>query len=260
MKTVLKTLLITTLTVTSAWSLSAIEVIDSVNSRDDGQSVSRNLKMVLTDKRGKKRVQETLSYRKYYGDDKKSVIFYLKPKRLKGTGFLTYDNAMSADEQWLYLPSLRKVRRVSASDRGDWFLGTDFSYEDIKKETKVSTEDYEFKLLGEEEVDGHAVYKMESTAKSADIAKELGYSKLVSFIDKKIFISRKVAFYDARGALLKRLHNQEIEQIDGIWTIQHMQMINAQNGHESHFYFSDIDYKTALSDTLFTQQSLKRGK
>jgi len=260
MKTVLKALLITTLTATSAWSLSAIEIINKVNSRDDGESVSRTLKMELTDKRGKKRVQETLSYRKYYGEDKKSVLFYKAPKRLRGTGFLTYDNVVSDDEQWLYLPALRKVRRVSASDRGDWFLGTDFSYEDIKKETKVSTEDYDFKLLGEEQVDGHAVYKVEFVAKNEEIAKELGYSRLVSLIDKTIFISRKVTFYDERGELLKRLHNQEIKEIDGIWTIHHMQMTNAQNGHESHFYFSDIDYKKALSDGLFTQQSLKRGK
>lgn len=260
MKTVIKTLLITTLTVTSAWSLTAIEIIDKVNSRDDGQSVSRSLKMELTDKRGKKRVQKTLSYRKYYGNDKKSVLFYKAPKRLRGTGFLTYDNAVDDDEQWLYLPALRKVRRVSASDRGDWFLGTDFSYEDIKKETKVSTEDYDFKLLGEELINGHEVYKMESRAKNSEIAKELGYSKLISWIDKKIFISRKVAFYDERGELLKKLHNQDIRQVEGIWTIHHMHMVNAQNGHESHFYFSDIDYKTALSDSLFTQQSLKRGK
>ena len=260
MKTALKTLLITALTATTAWSITAIEVIDSVNNRDDGGSVTRNLKMVLTDKRGKERVQETFSYRKYYGEDKKSVIFYKKPKRLKGTGFLTYDNAVSDDEQWLYLPALRKVRRVSASDRGDWFLGTDFSYEDIKKETKVSKEDYDFKILGEENVDGHEVYKMESVAKSAEIAKELGYSKLISWIDKKIFVNRKAEFYDERGELLKRLHNHDITQVDGIWTIHHMEMTNEQNGHVSHFYFSDIDYKTDLSDSLFTQQSLKRGK
>jgi outer membrane lipoprotein-sorting protein len=160
----------------------------------------------------------------------------------------------------LYLPALRKVRRVSASDRGDWFLGTDFSYEDIKKETKVSKEDYDFKLLGEEELDGHAVYKMELVTKSTEIAKELGYSKLISWVDKNIFINRKVDYYDNRGELLKKLHNQKITEVDGIWTIHHMHMSNQQNGHESHFYFSNLDYKTALSDSLFSQQALKRGK
>jgi hypothetical protein len=96
--------------------------------------------------------------------------------------------------------------------------------------------------------------------KSAEIAKELGYSKVISWVDKEIFINRKVEFYDERKELLKELHNQEITQVDGIWTIHHMHMNNAQNGHESHFYFSDIDYKTVLKDSLFTQQSLKRGK
>lgn len=260
MKIALKTLLVTAVTATTAWSITVVEIVDGVNSRDDGESVSRRLKMELTDKHGKKRVQETLSYRKYYGEDKKSIIFYKKPKRLKGTAFLTYGNAVSDDEQWLYLPALRKVRRVSASDRGDWFLGTDFSYEDIKKETKISKEDYNFKLLGEEQVDGEETYKMEATAKSDTIAKELGYSKLVSWIDKKILISRKVDFYDERGELLKSLHNQDIRKVDGIWTIHHMEMTNHQNGHISHFYFSNIDYKANLEDSLFTQQALKRGK
>jgi len=255
----MKHLLLIGLLGTSLWSVTALEIVESVNARDDGTAVSRNLKMELTDKRGKTRTQETLSYRKYYGEDKKSVIFYQKPKRLKGTGFLTYDYAQKDDEQWLYLPALRKVRRVSASDRGDWFLGTDFSYEDIKKETKISKDDYDFKLLGEEELDGHTVYKMESTAKTADIAKELGYSKLVSWVDKEIFINRKVEFYDPRGELLKTLQNHEITKVDGIWTIHHMEMTNQQNGHLSHFYFSNVKYGDAIADRLFTQQALKKG-
>ena len=255
----MKHLLLIGLLGTTLWSMSALELVDNINTRDDGTAVSRNLKMELTDKRGKTRVQETLSYRKYYGEDKKSILFYTAPKRLAGTGFLTYDNAKSDDEQWLYLPAIRKVRRVSAADRGDWFLGTDFSYEDIKKETKISKEDYSFKLLGEEQLEGHVVYKMESIAKSAEIAKELGYSKLVSWVDKEIFINRKVEFYDERGELLKSLLNQDISQVDGIWTIHHMKMTNHQNGHVSNFYFSNVDYKSAVKDKLFTQRSLKKG-
>lgn len=255
----MKKLLLITLSATTLWSMSAVEIINKVNSRDDGTSVSRNLKMVLMDKRGKKRVRETKSYRKYYGQNKKSILFYTAPKRLDGTGFLTYDNTKSTDEQWLYLPAIRKVRRVSAADRGDWFLGTDFSYEDIKKETKVAKEDYNFKLLGEEKMNGHTCYKLESTAKNKTIAKQLGYSKLISWIDKKIFISRKTDFYDKRGGILKTLHNQDIKRIEGIWTIHHMHMVNKQNHHTSDFYFNHVNYSKKVKNKLFTQQSLKRG-
>lgn len=254
-----KTILLLLTSTATLWSMSANEVIDRVNTRNDGTSVSRTLKMVLTDKRGKKRVRETTSYRKYYGKDKKSVLFYTSPKRLDGTAFLTYDNATKADQQWLYLPAIRKVRRVSAADRGDWFLGTDFSYEDIKKETKIAKEDYTFKMLGEDNIDGNPCYKVESTAKSKDIAKELGYSKIIGWIDKKIFISRRNVFYDARGSLLKELHNTDIRKIQGIWTIGHMHMINKQNKHVSDFYFKNVNYKKSIKNSIFSKQALKKG-
>ena len=260
MKKVLVVMGVISTVVSSLWSMDVISIIDSVNARDDGVQISRHLKMELTDKRGKKRVQETLFFRKYYGEDKKSVMFYKKPKRLKGTAFLTYDNFSKDDEQWLYLPALRKVRRVSASDRGDWFLGTDFSYEDIKKESKISKEDYDFKLLGEEKVDAFDVYKIEFLAKNSAIAEELKYSKLISYIDKNIFIARRVLFYDSRGELLKTLNATEISKVDGIWTIHHMNMKNHQNNHVSDFYFSKVDYTKEVKDNLFSKGALKRGK
>jgi len=255
----MKTLILITATTATLWSMSAEQIVDRVNARNDGNTVSRTLKMVLTDKHGKKRTRETVGYRKYYGKDKKSILFYISPKRLEGTAFLTYDNAFKKDGQWLYLPAIRKVRRVSAADRGDWFLGTDFSYEDIKKETKIAKEDYSFKLLGEESIDGHPCYKMQSTAKNPSIAKELGYSKIIGWIDKKIFMARKSLFYDERGDLLKELHNTDIRKIDGIWTATHIRMVNKQNNHISDFYFKDVSYKKPVNDSIFTKQALKKG-
>jgi len=259
MQYIIKNMLLLVLS-TSLWSMDVLEIVDHVNARDDGLQVTRNLKMQLTNKHGQIRVQATAFYRKYYGKNKKSIMFYEKPKRLKGTGFLTFDNFTKEDEQWLYLPALRKVRRVSSSDRGDWFLGTDFSYEDIKKEGKISKEDYDFKLLGEEKIDGHNVYKIESTVKNEQIADELGYSKLISYIDKGSFVARKVIFYDERKELLKTLHSTEITLIENIWSVHHMHMQNHQNQHTSDFYFSNIDYKSKVSDNLFTKMSLKRGR
>lgn len=259
MTKILKTLVLTSLAVSSLLSMDVIEIVDNVNKRDDGLHVIRNMKMELVNKDGKKRLEETIFYRKYYGEDKKSIMFYKEPKRVRGTGFLTYDNFTQDDEQWLYLPALRKVRRISSSDRGDWFLGTDFSYEDIKKEGKLSKEDYDFNLLGEEKFDGHDVYKIEQTTKNKNIVNELGYSKVISYVDKKIFITRKAIFYDKRGELLKTLHNRNIELINNIWTTQHMNMINHQNGHVSDFYFSNIDYNSEVKDNIFTKVALERG-
>ncbi|MEE9254559.1 MAG: MMPL family transporter, partial [Pseudomonadales bacterium] len=121
---------------------SGLEIMQSVVARDEGEYVTRKLRMEMTDRRGVTRVRETHGYRRYFGAEKRTVVFYLSPTNVKGTGFLTYDypDAERDDDQWLYLPALRKVRRISASDRGDYFLGTDFTYEDVKKEGKVALE------------------------------------------------------------------------------------------------------------------------
>src|SRR5690606_14175570 len=112
----------------------------------------QSLRMVLTDRSGAQRIRDTRVFREEFEDDKRTAIFFTGPKRLQGTGFLTwdYDDPARADDQWLYLPAARRVRRISASDRGDYFLGTDFTYEDVKKQTKLALEDYDFKALGVE--------------------------------------------------------------------------------------------------------------
>ena len=237
------------------------EIIKRLNARNEGQAVSRNVLMEMIDKRGKTRTRQTRSYRKYFDDEKRTVIFYLKPRNIKDTAYLTYDYAAvdRDDDQWLYLPAMRKVRRISAADRGDYFLGTDFTYEDIKKETKVSAEDYTYRTLGEETIDGHHTYIIEATPINQKIAKELGYSKVKMWVDSEIWISRKTDFHDLRGKHLKTTLTLNVQNIQGIWTPLRLEVNNHKSGHQSKFTFSDIDYNTEISDDLFTERALRRG-
>jgi len=242
--------------------LTADQIIANVNARSDGQWVSRKLKMELTDRRGKTRVRDTVGYRRYFGTEKRTVIFYSAPRSVKGTGFLTYDypEANRDDDQWLYLPALRKIRRISAADRGDYFLGTDFSYEDIKKENKIAAEDYSFKRLGFEEVDGHQTIVVEATPISAEIAKELGYSRVLMRIDPAIWVTRKSEMWDVGGNALKTLLSLDVREIDGIWTTHLLEASNHKTGHKSRFTFSDVDYSVEVSEDMFEQRTLKRGR
>ncbi len=187
-------------------------IANNINARDEGVAVSRLLKMEMTDRHGKKRVRETRAFRKYFGDEKRTAIFYLKPKNIKDTAFLTYDYAEKEkdDDQWLYLPAMRKVRRISASDRGDYFLGTDLSYEDIKLETRVSLKDYTRKTLSESEVDGVHCYLVEETAIDSDTAEELGHSRRESCVDDNIWMVRKSQFWDLQNKLLKTTYFRDI--------------------------------------------------
>ena len=238
------------------------EIIEQLNARDDGQQVTRVLTMELIDRRGKSRTRETQAYRRYFGDEKRTVLFYRSPTNVKGTGFLTYDYADSAadDDQWLYLPALRKVRRISSSDRGDYFLGTDFSYEDIKKETKVAAEDYTFTTIGTEQVDDHLTYVVEGVPTDTETAEELGYGRVIWRVDPEIWMSRKTDMWDVNGNELKTLHNEAIEEVQGIWTALKLTAVNHKTGHSSIFTFSDVDYESPVDDGMFEQRALRRGR
>jgi outer membrane lipoprotein-sorting protein len=249
-------------TVGASEILEADQIVANINAVKDGAHVTRKLTMTMTDRHGKQREQESVNYRKYFASDKKTVMFFQKPANIRDTGFLiwNYADPTEEDDQWLYLPALRKVRRVSAADRGDYFLGTDFTYEDMKLDGKFEPLDYTFVLQGEESLDGVLTHKLEATPRSEDIARELGYSKTVSWVDPRNWTLVKVEFHDQKGKLLKTLTADDIRQIDGYWTRHRLTMHNQQTGHQTEFVFSDVDYVTPIKDSLFSKQALARGQ
>jgi hydrophobe/amphiphile efflux-3 (HAE3) family protein len=240
----------------------ALAVVEKINNIDDGEFVSRQLNMRLTDKRGKTRERETMTYRKYYGDEKRTIIFYKQPSNIKGTSFLTFDypDVNIDDNQWLYLPALRKVRRISASDRGDYFLGTDFTYEDIKLEGKLELKDYNFETLRFEKIESIQAIVLRGKAKSDSIAKELGYGHTQFWVDTQRWIIIKALYWDPKGELLKTLRVTDIKKIDEIITRHKFSIDNHRTGHHTEFIFSQVDYKTPVDDSLFTKRAMKQGK
>lgn len=239
----------------------AVEIVKKVNDRDDGAYNTRVMTMELIDKRGKSRIRETIGYSKYFGDEKRTIIFFTSPSNIKDTAFLTFDyrDVKVDDDQWLYLPAARKVRRISSSDRGDYFLGTDFTYEDIKKETKIELQDYTFRTVGEEEIEGHHCYIVEGIPVNDATAKELGYGKMRTWIDSDIWIARKGEYWDIRMNPLKALQITDIYQVDGIWSPHKLEVRNHKTGHSTRFTFSKVDYKTEFDDDVFTKRALERG-
>ncbi len=239
----------------------AATIVAKYNARDEGEHVRRIATMTLRDEHGKERVRQALSCRKFYGVDKRTVFFFLSPANIRGTGFLTFDygDSTRADDQWLYLPNTRKARRISSGDRGDFFVGTDFTYEDIKKETKVSTEDFVFKLLGTDLLNGHRCFKIEATPINTAVAKELGYARVLHWFDAESLMSHKSEFLDAKGSALRTILTSNIEKIDGIWTAQHVVARNEKTGHTTEFRFTEIDYEGAVDDSMFSEEALLRG-
>jgi hypothetical protein len=240
--------------------LSPDQVVALVNSVPEGESVSRKLSIELIDRRGQKRRRETMSCRKQYDGVKKTVIFFLSPANVKDTGFLIWDyaDAEKDDDQWLYLPALGKVRRVSSADRGDYFLGTDFTYEDLKLDGKLSLTDYNYSF-NQDNGPSNAFIKLDAIPKTEAIAKELGYSKTTVKIDPSNWIVMEVDFWDTKGSPFKQLRATDIRKVDGIWTRHTISMQNHQTEHRTVLEFSEVNYESKLKDDFFTKQSLTRG-
>jgi outer membrane lipoprotein-sorting protein len=245
----------------------AMVVINKINQVDDGEHVTRNLTMTMVDKRGKIRVRETQAFRKYYEGEKRTILFYKKPTNVKGTAFLTFDyqEVERDDDQWLYLPGLRKVRRISASDRGDYFLGTDFTYEDIKLEGKIEVSDYDFEVIKSETLTlesglSYQTLLVKGIPKSQVIAKELGYGRIEFSVDSETWLIIKANYWDPKGKLLKTLVNEDIRPIDGILTRHKLTLDNHKTGHQTTLTFSKVDYKKSVKDSLFSKRAMKQGK
>ena len=188
-------------------------------------------------------------------------MFYQSPANVRNTSFLTWDypEVDRDDDQWLYLPALRKVRRISSADRGDYFMGTDFTYEDIKLDGKLSESDYEYALLEKPRGSADGLYKLAATARDDVVARELGYSRIDFWVDPTSSLVVKGEFTDLKGHLLKTMHVTKSEQVDGIWSRQHIEVENHKTGHRTIFSFSDIDYTTPVDDALFGKLSMERG-
>jgi outer membrane lipoprotein-sorting protein len=237
------------------------EIVRRVNARDDGEAVARTLVMELIDPGGASRTRVTRSFRRDFPDERRSVLFFVSPANLKGTALLTWDDPDPGrdDTQWLYLPGLRKSRRIAMSERGRAFLGTDLSFEDMKNETRLSRADYRWRTVGEEAVDGDRCLVVEALPVDERTARELGYGRVLLRIDGERWLPRFAEYWDPRGQPLKTVRLADVRAVDGIWTPHRIEAENLQTGHRTRLEFRDVDYAPELPDDLFTEAALARG-
>jgi predicted RND superfamily exporter protein len=235
----------------------AEDIVKRVNMVSQGKQVTRSILFRTTDKSGRVRERETMSFRRYFGDERRLALFFTAPANIRDTSVLTWDYpGTTEDDQWLYLPALRKVRRIPAADRGDYFLGTDFSFEDMKLDGQLSEADYDYELLPSER-EGH--YRLGATPKSPAIAQELGYSRTESVVDASVWVVVQADFWGVDGEHLKTLQVSDISEVDGVVTRHRVRMQNHETGHSTELIFSGVDYRTPIDRSLFTQQALRRG-
>jgi hypothetical protein len=236
------------------------EIARKVDARAEGESLRERVQMRLTDRRGTQTTREAQIFRRYYGEERRVAVYFDGPARIAGTSFLTYDYPGARDDdQWLYLPASRQVRRISASDRGDAFVGTDFTYNDIKTSGKIGVSDYRFRTLRRDTLDGVPCLVVEAVATSDEVARALGYRKARLWIDPEIWVVRRSEYLNDQDELRKTTDSKEIREVQGIWTVHRFEATSAESGHRTVFEVSDVDYSGArVADELFEQTSMAR--
>ena len=229
------------------------EIMVKVDERPDGDDRKGIIHMVLINKRNRKRERTVLSYSKDYGKDSKQLMYFQKPADVKGTGFLSweYDDPKRDDDRWLYMPALRKVRRISGKSRNEYFMGTDFTYDDMGDR---NVDEDEHRLLREEKTDDFDCWVIESIPKDKDDM----YTKKILWVRKDALVVIKAEYYDKMG-LIKILTVIDVKQQDGFWTIFRMEMDNTSEKHKTIMKMQDIQYNVGLKDNLFRVSTLQRG-
>ncbi len=233
-----------------------LAIAQEADRRDVGfENYTAEQVMVLRNRSGKESTRNMrIKVLEGADDGDKSLIIFDRPRDVKGTALLTHTHKVDDDDQWLFLPALKRVKRISSSNKSGSFMGSEFAYEDL---TSQEVEKYTYKYLGEEPCGDLTCFVMERYP----VDKDSGYTRQVTWIDKDEYRVWKVDSYDRKNALLKTLTIDGYElHLDKYWRAQRMLMENHQTGKSTLLTWTNYAFRTALSENDFTQVSLKRAR
>ncbi len=239
-----------------AQELTGRQIMERVEVQNDSEDETSTIMMTLINRRGKKRVREIRNWGKKIDErNDKRFSRFISPSDVKGTSVLTIEHTDADDDQWLYLPALRKVRRISSSDKTDHFMGSDFTFEDIQSE---DLEHFEYRLLGTETVDGEDCYVVEAIPVTEKKLKETGYDKRQLWVRKDNFVTVQTKFWNRKGEYFKILKAYDLEQLaQGIWRPKRVEVEDFKAKHKTILEFSERVINAGLSDDVFTKRNLK---
>ncbi len=223
--------------------------------RDTGfKDYTSDMRMILRNKHGKESLRQIrMKVLEVEGDGDKSLNVFDNPRDVKGTAFLNYTHKVGDDDQWLYLPALKRVKRISSRNKSGSFVGSEFSYEDISSQ---EVEKYTYKWIRDESYEGKQCFVVDHYPVDK---KNSGYTRQVTWIDKKEYRPLKIEFYDKKYSHLKTLTFSGYKiYLERYWRADKLQMINHQNEKSTSLEFSNYKFHTGLKATDFNKNSLKR--
>lgn len=226
------------------------------DTRDTGWTdQTANMNMVLKNKQGDTSTRTMgITTLEVNGDGDKSLIIFDNPRDVKGTAFLSHTHSLTPDDQWLYLPALKRVKRISSSNKSGPFVGSEYAYEDLASQ---EVEKYKYKWLRDEAIDGRDSFVIERFPQY----EHSGYTRQIVWLDKEMYQPVKLDFYDRKNAQLKTLRFLDYKQyLDQYWRPGRMEMTNHQTGKSTTLAWADYQFKNGLTDRNFDKNTLKRAR
>ena len=234
-----------------------LSIAKEADARDAGFGDSTvSMVMTLKNRHGQKSIRNIrVKTLEVQGDGDKSMSIFDNPRDVKGTAFLTYTHKSGDDDQWLYLPALKRVKRISSRNKSGSFMGSEFSYEDIASQ---EVEKYTYKWIRDEVYKDKDSFVVEFSPVDQ---KNSGYTRRVTWIDKEEYRVWKVEYHDRKDSHLKTLTISSYEKYNKkFWRAGQMHMVNLQNGKSTILKFADYKFNTGLKPADFSQNSLKRAR
>ncbi len=233
-----------------------LSIAQEVDRRDTGfGDTTAEMTMILKNRAGR----ESMRYIRFKtlevtGDGDKSLSIFDRPRDIKGTAMLTFSHPVEPDDQWMYLPALKRVKRISSRNKSGPFMGSEFAFEDLGSQ---EIEKYTYKWLRDEEYAGMDCFVVERRP----AYEYSGYTRQVAWIDKAEYRVQKTDYYDRKDALLKTQTFIGYQQYLGqYWRPQEMQMINHQTGKSTKLLWKEYKFRVGLNDSHFNRNSLKRAR
>lgn len=232
-------------------------IAQEADKRDSGfGDFTADMLMILKNKHGQKSERKIRTRTLEVKDDgDKSLSIFDTPRDVKGTAFLNFTHKKGDDDQWLFLPALKRVKRISSRNKSGSFMGSEFAYEDISSQ---EVEKYTYKWIRDEVYNKLECFVIERYPVDK---KNSGYTRQVSWIDKSEYREWKVEFHDRKNSLLKTLTVKGYKKYLGkYWRPDEMNMVNHQTGKSTKLVWSNYKFQTGLSDKDFNKNSLKRAR
>lgn len=236
-----------------AGQLTADQIMDKVRENRYPETSQAEITMTLQEQGGRPFVKKFTMWRKVQGDIAKTLIIFHYPPEIKGTSFLVLQEGEKEDTLAKFVEN-PSIQRIGESQRSDRFMGSDFTYGDLRIDKKGEDN---YKLLGEEVFDGKNCYVIESRPKDL---KKAQYIKVILWVDKEKFVPLKTDFYDKkREAKIKTLVVKKVELIENTWTATYSVMTDLRDQHQTTMELSGVKFRIPLKDSMFTPRTLLRG-